>query len=817
MFKITPSKSYFADRTFQEFVNPDAIRKLLISDVLRDSWGDANGTKTQEYTNERTHLQAILDNVSPRIAEPGMSPVTYEPTIPDVGRVYPRKALSIGTLRRPIRHYIAKDDYLDADIVNAHPEIAIQEFTKAGIELPALKAYVADRERILEQTCKACGVTRDVAKNLYIRVMYGGSFRAWCEDHGVDASLLSPGAMEGITEFETDSKIIIDTIAEANPEMVEYYRSRGKPNPKSSVASTYFQHKERLVLESIFTTLSRGGVIPRKAGDSKMVYNAVLCFDGLMFPKGADDDKITKLLSMCERAVQRKYGYKLKLVVKPMNEGFTDAQVAVQARVGEPKPTRPFDRLEMMEMAVRCDEEIEAKMEGSADLNASALKRLHAEVDGMKAECYKRSYEAMKPYFEEHHFKLEVPSCIVRVFPDRFAMLSHSELRANYNNIYLPYGENGRPKRWADAWVDDAYIRTYSRMDFYPPPLVCPKGVYNTFTPFAIMDEPPSTPALPPAVATHLNTLTGGDSAGVEYMLNWLAHMVQKPGEIPEVAIVFKSIPGVGKNLFFSKFGKAILGAQYYMETANLDDLMGTFPSHFYKILVAIDECNGKETFLANDRLKSLITSPMITKNEKNVKAFNVNHAGRYVFFSNNDTPIKIELNDRRFVVFECLGDNANNREYFNALLTEMNDPVIMRQFYDFLMTRDITKWDPVHHRPISEYYKELQQVNVPIIYRFLEDFMMEHIPLPADDDDGESNTRETTHTFGAADFYKSFRRWCVRTGHAVKNGECSISSTKFGRDIKRVRGVEKIRHRTRGIGYVLTPSVIRAHSPLVE
>ena len=815
-FKITPTKSFFTKRTFQEFVNPDSIRKLLTSEVLCDDWNGANGTKTIQYTNERTHLQAILDNISPRIAEPGMSPVEYNPVIEDVGRVYPTRALSIGTLRKPVRHYIAKDHYTDVDITNCHPVLAIQYFEKAGIPLPALKAYVDNREIVLEQTSKACDISRDVAKNLYIRIMYGGSFRAWCEDHGVDASVLSPEQMTGITAFENDAKTMIQTIAEANPEMIQHFKNKGKRNPSSSVASTFFQNKERVILETIFTTLVRKGLVPKKSGDSKMVYNAILCFDGLMFPKGSRDADIESALRLCEKAVLKKHEVSISLVIKPMTDGYTDAQVAVQAQLGEPKPTEPFDRFEMMDKAVRCDEEIETKMEGSTDLNANALKRVNSEIERMKMDHYTRSYEAMKPYFEEHHFKLEAPASFIRVFPDRFAILSQADLKTNYNNIYLPYGNDVPLKtRWADAWMDDPYIRTYSRMDFYPPPLVCPKGVYNTFTPFAIVDQPSTDAELPLMIATHLNTLAGGDSKGVEYMLDWFAHMVQKPGEIPRVAIVFKSVPGVGKNAFFSKFAEAVLGTQYYKETSNLDDLLGTFPSHFYKILVAVDECNGKETFLANDRIKSLITAPKITKNEKNVKAFDVNHAGRYVFFSNNDTPIKIELGDRRFVVFECLGENANNPEYFDALFKELDDAVVMRKFYDYLMSRDISKWDSIRSRPISDYYKELQQVNVPLVHRFLNSFMNAEIPQM---ECGEpANIREKVYPVDSSYCYKEFRKWCVSTGHAVRNGECSVSMTKFGRDMNRVQGVEKTRHRKRGIVYNLTPFVIRKYSPLIE
>ena len=66
---------------------------------------------------------------------------------------------------------------------------------------------------------------------------------------------------------------------------------------------------------------------------------------------------------------------------------------------------------------------------------------------------------------------------------------------------------------------------------------------------------------------------------------------------------------------------------------------------------------NGKDSFTGSEVLKNLIVSPKISFEEKNVMTCMVNNCNRFVFFSNNDTPVKIELSDRRFVVFEA--DNS--------------------------------------------------------------------------------------------------------------------------------------------------------------
>jgi putative DNA primase/helicase len=283
-----------------------------------------------------------------------------------------------------------------------------------------------------------------------------------------------------------------------------------------------------------------------------------------------------------------------------------------------------------------------------------------------------------------------------------------------------------------------------------------------------------------------------------------LAHLVQKPGIVPGVAILLKSIPGVGKDLFMRMFADKILGRNYYLNTSTIDDIIGTFPKTAEKMLITLNEASGRDTFLADGCLKDCITRVRETVNEKHIKKYEINACARYMFFSNNDTPLKIELGDRRFQVFECDGEMANNREYFNALVSEMENEEVMRAFYQFLMTRDISKWNAIADRVKTELFTELQQVNVPIIYRFLDDYL-------------RSVECDTEFEVSSKDIYKMFKDWCVETNMGVKGGVCNISTTKFGRDLSKVTGVVKTRHRTMGILYTITPEIVRENSPLED
>ena len=56
----------------------------------------------------------------------------------------------------------------------------LQQYAR-GVPVVALLAYVKERDAKLQEVM-ACGVSRDIAKQLIIRVMYGGTAEAWVRD-----------------------------------------------------------------------------------------------------------------------------------------------------------------------------------------------------------------------------------------------------------------------------------------------------------------------------------------------------------------------------------------------------------------------------------------------------------------------------------------------------------------------------------------------------------------------------------------------------------------------------------------------------------
>jgi hypothetical protein len=338
-------------------------------------------------------------------------------------------------------------------------------------------------------------------------------------------------------------------------------------------------------------------------------------------------------------------------------------------------------------------------------------------------------HNEMVRYFEKYHFKVKKPFCFACKTENGFNFVSREELHSIYENLHFKF-DNKTPQ-FTKRWVQEFNIREYEAYDFCPPPMYISDSNFNLFNgfahdnilPFQITKEEIKENCK--IFIKHLWYLAGKNNDVLDYILNYLAHMVQEPGELPRTSILFKSEQGVGKNVFFELFGEKILGQDYLLSTANIDHILGRFPLINQKILVLMDEVNGKDSFLANDKIKNFITAKRITYERKGIDGCDINNCARMIFFSNSETPIKIEQTDRRFVVAECASDMRNNTPYFKALLAAFNNKKLIWSFAQFLMNRNIAEWDSVNDRPITNLYKQIQTQTVPTNTKFFLEYKL--------------------------------------------------------------------------------------------
>ena len=393
-------------------------------------------------------------------------------------------------------------------------------------------------------------------------------------------------------------------------------------------------------------------------------------------------------------------------------------------------------------------------------------------------------YKNVKEEFEKEHFVITNPFMYCREYIDEegkkvLQTFKHTQ-RKSFEDLtakYLIKDDKGFTHIMS-KWLIDDDKRSYDKIDFLPPPLECSKKTYNmfdcleyeTWEGVEYNDETNIDNIL-----NHIRLLAGEDKTDecYNYILHYLAHLVQKPGELPRTSFVFFSEQGYGKNMFWENFGNNILGQQYVKITQDLkNDITGRFADNTRKFLTIMGEAQTQQAFQDNEKIKALITDNTINLEQKGKDTiFNVLNTSRLIFFGNTENQVKVETSDRRMQPIKITCDKPS-AEYFNVLHRDMNDKAILLKFIDYLKTFSLSNFNFERERIKTSYFDELREVNIPILARYLQN---------------KFDERDTTIKITGKDFFTSFKNFLGKFHRDI-----DYTMTKFGRDIKKYDGIEK-------------------------
>lgn len=395
------------------------------------------------------------------------------------------------------------------------------------------------------------------------------------------------------------------------------------------------------------------------------------------------------------------------------------------------------------------------------------------------------SYDYVKYEFEKECFKVKQPVCfVIRTSDGKQDYISEDKLKTTYRDwSYVGQEEVkvkgqsvkiDRKKDFIKRWLCDPNKRMYETMDF-DPSRTCGKNVYNTFRPFRAeklqpVDDDREQELVKP-ITNHIDVLTGEHDVTI-FIIKWMASIVQRPWFRTMVAILLHGKQGAGKNTVFDFFNMYVIGEHLCKQTADPhSDLFEKHSNgHLYKLFIQIDEVKGKDMIGNNDKLKNLITATKIRYEHKGTMTIDVPNLANLIFTTNNENPIPISFDDRRFVAIQCTDTLVNNHEYFTELHAYLKRDDVARAFYQYLMKVDISDISNFQAiRPLTSYYQELQRLNLSPIDRFISWWVV----------NGFASTCK------ANEFYSEYRQWANS-----RNFTADITGTMFGRKIKQVGGI---------------------------
>lgn len=198
------------------------------------------------------------------------------------------------------------------------------------------------------------------------------------------------------------------------------------------------------------------------------------------------------------------------------------------------------------------------------------------------------------------------------------------------------------------------------------------------------------------------NSLCSTKSDSYEFLLNFLAHIIQKPFEKTPLVPVFVGPQGTGKGLLNEIIMSQLLG-DYFLIISSISLLQKNFNSHLKcRFLTFIDEGDWRGDKRDMDILKHFTGSSRMLCEEKGGATYNFPNYSRYIIASNNSAPVGLEIGDRRFCFIENSGKYANNTSYFSKLIASIEKNNLIAKFANFLFERDISKFN--HNQALSSH-----------------------------------------------------------------------------------------------------------------
>jgi hypothetical protein len=293
--------------------------------------------------------------------------------------------------------------------------------------------------------------------------------------------------------------------------------------------------------------------------------------------------------------------------------------------------------------------------------------------------------------------------------------------KADISQIFRPLKVGN--KRFFDLWYDDPLRKTYNSVGIYPHDSVCPTNVLNLWTGFAV--EKLKEEIVPiDDVLEHIRILCGHNDEYFKFFLKWMANFFQYPSQT-SVMPFLQGTEGCGKGIFMKLF-ENMIGSDKFLLCEDMEkDLMGNFTGHLQDVmLVNIDEIDYKTASKFVERIKSMITRPEISINEKGQKRFTIPHYIKYITTANPKFPFHISENNRRIAPVSASAELIGNNEYFIRFNSRVEDKRVQYSLYKFLMNFPTVKQIGSSDIPETEILTDAKILSRDSIEDFMEQFI---------------------------------------------------------------------------------------------
>ena len=339
-----------------------------------------------------------------------------------------------------------------------------------------------------------------------------------------------------------------------------------------------------------------------------------------------------------------------------------------------------------------------------------------------KPPDYNLEYKKMKEEFEKNHFIIEDPLQYVRTYKNNLGLQISYYNKRDFVDVVAPFQIEDKP--FFNEWIKDPERLSYKKVEWFPNLEKANVENYNTFTGFKTEKLETTDFNKVSKFLEHLKLLTNYEEKATDYLIKYVAHMFQKPEELPQTALLFKSYQGVGKDIFIDILG-ACIGKDLIHKDAKMDNIVGTFnKSLLNKLIIQLNEVQGKDGHFNKELLKDLITTNDINLRKMRTDTEKFRNFMRLFLFTNNLNPIDIPSDDRRYLVFQT--SKPKDKQYYKELSEILNDKDALNNIYTYFMEYDISNFTPHIDRVETKAYKNIKKHNSNPFYEFLYEMINE-------------------------------------------------------------------------------------------
>ena len=337
-----------------------------------------------------------------------------------------------------------------------------------------------------------------------------------------------------------------------------------------------------------------------------------------------------------------------------------------------------------------------------------------------------------------------------------FVLESKNSFRSFYENKIVTCPD-GRRRTKADIWLKHPLRREYKGINFDPTNKQSKdNNLYNIWKGFSKTSKKGNIDSYWNHVK---DNICSKDPVVYKYVRKWIASVFQFPSRV-HTALILCGSQGVGKNGFVDPLG--VLLGQHYAPLGNVSELISNFNFHLKNaVLIHANEAFWGGAKKEIGTLKAMITEETCLIEAKGKDRILVKNYKHVIMSSNEDWPVSLDPDDRRFFVTKVSEDHKEDHGYFKKIKDDLEDGGYEALLHD-LLTEDLSDFNP-RVFPISPKAFDIKLQSATSTHSYVYESLLEGNVFVGD---GETKNKDWPMATPKTEIYKNYITWCQSNGY---------------------------------------------------